>query len=204
MASQKYSSDKNMDSLLRIRKILKESSKLREGLIGQAPLINKIADEMISAVRKGGEIFIFGNGGSAADSQHMAAELVGRFKKERKPLAATSLAANISILTAIGNDYGYEYTFSKQIEACGKKGDIAFAISTSGNAANVIEAALKAKKMKLRTIGLLGKDGGRLSKILDLSLVVPSQDTARIQEAHITIIHIICELIEEAFLPGAA
>ena len=141
-----------MDSLSLIKKALEESSKIKKDLIAQAPIINKIAEEMISVIKKGGKILILGNGGSAADSQHMAAELVGRFKKEKRPLAAISLTTNTSILTAIGNDYGYEYTFSKQIEALGKKGDIVFAISTSGNAKNVIEAGLLAKKMGLKQI----------------------------------------------------
>lgn len=189
-----------MNTLANIKKILEDSATLKKGLIPQAALIKKVADEIISSLKKGGKIIIFGNGGSAADSQHMAAELIGRFNKEKRPLPALALTTNTSILTAIGNDYGYEYSFSKQIEAFGKKGDIIFAISTSGNAKNVIEAVLMAKKTRLKTIGLSGKDGGRLSKIADLSVVVPSNNTARIQEAHITIIHIICELIEKAFV----
>jgi len=189
-----------MNTLSRIKGILEESAKLKMGLIKQAPLIDKIASAMISTLKKGGKIIVFGNGGSAADSQHMAAELVGRFRREKKPLPAMALTANTSLITAISNDYGYEYSFAKQIEAHGKKNDIVFAISTSGNAKNVIEAVLTAKKIKLKTIGFSGKDGGGLSKISDLSLIVPSNSTARIQESHIAIIHILCELIEEAFV----
>jgi D-sedoheptulose 7-phosphate isomerase len=189
-----------MDNLKQIREILESSAKLKTALAKQAPVIAEIANQMVSALKKGGKIIIFGNGGSAADSQHMAAELVGRFNREKRPLAAMALTTNTSILTAIGNDYGYEYSFAKQIEAHCAKGDIIFAISTSGNAKNVIEAVLTAKKMKVKAIGLSGKDGGRLSKISDLSIIVPSNSTARIQEVHITIIHIICELIEEAFI----
>lgn len=192
-----------MENIKLIEKILNESAKVKKGLLRQAPLINKAALEMISALKKGGKVIVFGNGGSAADSQHMAAELVGRFNKEKRPLPAIALTTNTSIITAIGNDYGYEHSFSKQIEAFARKGDIVFAISTSGNAKNVIEAALTAKKLHATTIGLSGKDGGRLAKISDLSLVVPSNSTPRIQEAHIAVIHIICELIEEAFLRKA-
>jgi len=190
----------NMNTLSRIKGILEESAKVKKGLTKQAPLIDKIASAMIAALKKGGKIIVFGNGGSAADSQHMTAELIGRFRREKKPLPAMALTTNTSLTTAISNDYGYEYSFAKQIEAHGKKNDIVFAISTSGNAKNVIEAVLTAKKMKLKTIGLSGKDGGRLSKISDISFVVPSNSTARIQESHIAIIHILCELIEEAFI----
>lgn len=189
-----------MNALKKIKDILKQGAELKMALIAQAPLINKIANEIIASLKNGGKLIALGNGGSAADSQHMVAELVGRFNKEKRPLPAISLTANTSILTAIGNDYGYEYLFSKQVEAHAKRGDIIFAISTSGNAKNVIEAALTAKRMKIKTIGLSGKDGGRLSKLADIALVVPSEETARIQEAHIAIIHIICALAEEAFL----
>lgn len=189
-----------MDALPLINLRLKEGAKLKKDLVKQALLMQKIANEAVSLLKKGGKVLVFGNGGSASDSQHMAAELVGRFNKEKKPIPAIALTANASILTAIGNDYGYEYSFSKQIEAHGKRGDIVFAISTSGNAKNVTEAVLLARKMKIKTVGLSGKGGGRLSKICDLSLIVPSSNTAHIQEAHIAIIHIICELIEEAFV----
>jgi D-sedoheptulose 7-phosphate isomerase len=183
-----------------IKKELAESAAVKKGLIGQAALIEKIAKDMVSALKKGGKVIIFGNGGSASDSQHMAAELVGRFRREKRPLAAISLAANNSILSAIGNDYGFDYAFSKQIEAIAKMPDIIMALSTSGNSRNVIEAVLTAKRMRLKTVGLSGCGGGRLAKIADHSLVVPSASTARIQEAHITVIHIICGLIEDAFV----
>jgi len=189
-----------MNTIETIKKDLTESAKIKKDLIRQAPLIDKIAKEAISTLKKGGKIIVFGNGGSASDSQHMAAELVGRFRREKRPLPAISLTTNTSILTAIGNDYGFQYSFSKQIEANACKPDLIFAISTSGNSKNVLEAVLAAKKMKLKTVGLSGCGGGQLSKISDLSLVVPSDSTARIQEAHITVIHIICGLIEEAFI----
>jgi len=189
-----------MDNLLRIKNILEDGARLRTELISLSPLIDKIAGQIVDALKKGKKVIICGNGGSAADSQHMAAELVGRFNKEKRPLAAISLTTNTSILTSIGNDYGYEHSFSKQVQALGRKGDILFAISTSGNAKNVTEAVRAANKIQLKTIGLSGKGGGQLSKTAGLSLIVRSDKTARIQEAHITIIHIICELVEEAFV----
>jgi D-sedoheptulose 7-phosphate isomerase len=141
---------------------------------------------------------LFGNGGSASDSQHIAAELVGRFKKDRNGLPAIALTTNTSILTAIANDYGYEIVFSKQVEALGGKNDIAIGISTSGKAKNVANGIRQAKKMGMKTVALTGADEGELVKLADVSLIVPSSVTARIQESHITIGHIICELAEEA------
>jgi len=144
-------------------------------------------------------VILFGNGGSASDSQHIAAELVGRFKKDRTSLAAIALTTNTSILTSLANDYGYEIVFAKQVEALGQKDDIVIGISTSGKAKNVALAIKQAKKMGLKTVALTGGDGGELAKLADISLVVPSLITARIQEAHITIGHIACELVEEVF-----
>ena len=139
-----------------------------------------------------------GNGGSASDSQHIAAELIGRFKKDRVALAAIALTTNTSVLTSVANDYGYAEIFAKQIEALGKKNDVVVAISTSGKAKNVISGIKQAKKMGLKTVALTGGDGGEIAKLTDISLVVPSLVTARIQEAHITIGHIVCELVEQA------
>jgi D-sedoheptulose 7-phosphate isomerase len=158
--------------------------------------IRNMASQIIDALKKGGKIMVFGNGGSAADAQHMVCELVGRFKKERKGIPAISLAVNTSNLTAIANDYSYDESFKRQIEALGSKNDIAFAISTSGNAKNVIEAVKKAKEIGIKVIALSGKAGGELSKCADMSLIVPSNNTPRIQESHILIIHILCEIIE--------
>ena len=189
-----------MNPLSVIKRDLKESSKVKIKLLKLAPSIEKTARAVIASLKKGGKVISCGNGGSASDSQHLVAELVGRFNREKRPLPAISLTVNTSIITAVGNDYGYDYVFSKQLEANGKKGDILFAISTSGNAKNVSEAVLCAKKMKIKTIGLTGKNGGRLAEICDIPLVVPSNSTARIQEAHITVIHILCGLIEEAFI----
>jgi D-sedoheptulose 7-phosphate isomerase len=160
--------------------------------------IIQIANLVIECLKKGGKVIFFGNGGSAADSQHLAAELVGRFKKDRKAMAAVALTTNTSILTSLANDYGYEVIFAKQIEALGNKGDVAIGISTSGKAKNVIMGIKQAKEMNLKTVGLTGMDGGILAKTADVVLIAPSKVTARIQEAHITIGHIICELAEEA------
>ncbi len=157
-----------------------------------------IANLMIDCLRKKGKVILFGNGGSASDSQHIAAELVGRFKKDRNALAAVALTTNTSILTSLANDYGYEVVFSKQIEALGQKNDVAVGISTSGKAKNVIQGIRQAKKMDMKTVVLTGADGAELAKLADASLVVGSSVTARVQEAHIVVGHILCELIEGA------
>ncbi|MDD5432894.1 MAG: D-sedoheptulose 7-phosphate isomerase [Candidatus Omnitrophica bacterium] len=181
-----------------ITDILLESIHVKEQIlrnnIGQ---IKEIADILIESLKKGGKALIFGNGGSAADAQHMAAEFIGRFKKDRSALAAISLNTNTSVLTSLANDYGYEVIFAKQVEALGQKNDIIFAISTSGKAKNVALGIKQAKKMGIRSIALTGGDGGELAKLADVALIVPSNITARIQESHITIIHIICELVEQ-------
>jgi len=153
---------------------------------------------MIStSLKKGGKVILFGNGGSAADAQHIAAEFVGRFKLERQGLAAIAITTNTSVITSIANDYGYEEIFSRQIEALGADDDIVIGISTSGNARNVIAGLLEAKRMGLKTIALTGSGGGEMATIANLALVVPSDNTARVQEAHIIIGHIICELAEQ-------
>lgn len=186
----------------RIREIIGDSITTKAFLLydkAYAEKIEKIALLIVNALKKGNKILIFGNGGSASDSQHFAAELVGRFQKERKGLAALALSTDTSSLTALSNDYSFDIVFKRQIEALGRPGDVAFAISTSGKAKNVLEAVRQANKMKLKTIGLTGKNGGALAQSAGLSLIVPSNVTARIQESHILIIHIICELIEDAF-----
>ncbi len=160
--------------------------------------IEKVADLIIAVLKNGGKVIIFGNGGSAADAQHIAGELVGKFKMERQALPAIALNTNTSIVTALANDYGYETVFRRQIEALGNKKDIVIGISTSGNSPSVIEAIKAAKKMGAKTIGLTGGSGGQLAKAADFTITVPSDNTPRIQEAHITIGHIICELIEKA------
>lgn len=183
-----------------IKNIIRESIKVKEGLHGlEAENIEKAARTVIESLKAGGKILVFGNGGSAADSQHMVAELVGRFRKERRPLSAIALTTNTSSLTALANDYGYDVTFSRQIEALGRKNDVAIGISTSGNSKNVIEAIRKAKSLGLKTVGLVGGDGGKLGKECDISVIVRSKDTPRIQESHLMIGHIICELVENEF-----
>jgi D-sedoheptulose 7-phosphate isomerase len=148
-------------------------------------------------VSGGGKILLCGNGGSASDCQHLAAELTGRFVKERKPLPAIALTTDTSALTAIANDYGYKEIFARQLEALANAGDTLIAISTSGNSENIINAVALAKKKTLRVIGLLGRDGGKLKDLCDISIVVPSNSTPRIQEAHILLGHTICEGIEK-------
>jgi len=166
---------------------------------GILPLV-KLAGEMcLSALKDQNKILLCGNGGSAADAQHIAAELSGRFKKERKPLAGIALTTDTSALTAIGNDYGYEYVFSRQVEAIGKEGDVLIAISTSGNSKNVITAIKSAKEIGMKIITLTGKDGGKMKDMGDLNLIVPSDDTPRIQEMHIMIGHMICALVDQGF-----
>lgn len=184
----------------RIKDIIFESIQVKEQLMHtDIKTIIDIAEAFIDCIRKDGKIILFGNGGSASDSQHIAAELVGRFRKERTALAGIALTTNIAILTALANDYTYDVVFARQLEALGQKNDLAVGISTSGKAKNVIAGIKQAKKMGLRTVGLTGADGGELARLADIVLVVPSKVTARIQEAHITIAHIICELTEQAF-----
>lgn len=183
----------------KIEGIIEESIAVKKDLIkSQVAAIEKAAEAMINAFKTGGKIIIFGNGGSAADSQHIAAELVGRFLKERKGLPAIALTTNTSILTAIANDYSYSRTFSRQVDAIAQKNDVAIGISTSGKAANVIEAVELANSKGLVTIALTGGDGGGLAKAAKISIIVPSKSTPRIQEAHITIGHIVCQLVEDA------
>ncbi|MDP3042208.1 MAG: D-sedoheptulose 7-phosphate isomerase [Candidatus Omnitrophota bacterium] len=182
----------------RIKDILLESIQVKEEILrNQIGQIAGIAQLMIDCLKKDGKVIVFGNGGSASDSQHIAAELVGRFKKDRSALAAIALTTNTSILTSLANDYGYDVVFSRQVEALGKKNDVVLGISTSGKAKNVALGIKQAKKMGIKTVVLSGGDGGDIVKLADVSLVVPSKITARIQEAHITIAHIICEMIEQ-------
>ena len=164
--------------------------------------IAEMVDLILTAYRNGGKVIFCGNGGSAADAQHLAAELVGRFKLERRAYPAIALNTNTSILTALSNDYGYETVFSRQVEALANKNDIIIGLSTSGNSPNIIKAIEAAKARGSKTIGLTGGNGGRLAEVVDLNITVPSDNTPRIQEAHITIGHIVCELVERE-LAGA-
>lgn len=184
----------------RIENIFRESIKVKEQTL-QANLqtIIKSIEEITKTLKNKGTIFLFGNGGSAADSQHIAAEFIGRFKRERKSLPAIALTTDTSALTALSNDYGFEVVFSRQLEGLGKKGDIAIGITTSGNSPNVVEGIKKAKSIGMKTIALTGGDGGTVASLADIAIVVPSKMTARVQESHICIAHCICELVEESF-----
>jgi len=153
----------------------------------------------IDALKNGKKILIFGNGGSAADAQHIAAELVGRYKVERKGLAAIALTTDTSALTSIGNDYGYSHVFDRQIEALANSGDVVIGISTGGSSGNVLNALTLANQMNCKTIGFSGRDGGKMNTICNTNLVVPADDTPRIQEMHILIGHTICHLVDRAF-----
>ena len=181
-----------------IRNILKDSIRVKELLIKtRLDSITAAAKAISSSLKKGKKVILFGNGGSFADSLHIAAELLGRYKLNREPLPVIVLGSNLSALTAISNDFGYEYSFSKEMKAFGQKGDVAIAISTSGCSKNVNNAAKEAKKLGVKVIGLTGGNGGELSRIADIPIVVPSKDTPRIQESHIAIGHAICEVVEK-------
>jgi D-sedoheptulose 7-phosphate isomerase len=155
------------------------------------------ADMIANSLKSSGTIFWCGNGGSAADSQHIAAEFVGRFKKDRRPLRSISLTTDTSVLTCVANDYSYEEIFSRQLNALGRDGDVLVAITTSGQSENIKQALIQARNMGIKTIGLLGKNGGKCKDYSDISLIVPSDTTARIQEVHILIEHLLCELVEQ-------
>lgn len=165
--------------------------------------IQKIVTTSIAAFKDDKKMLLCGNGGSASDAQHIAAELSGRFYTDRPPLYAEALHVNSSYMTAVANDYGYEATYARMIEAAGREGDILIGISTSGNSPNVVKAMQKAKEIGMLTIGFTGKSGGKMKEICDIMICVPSDDTPRIQEAHILIGHIICQLIEEEMFPNA-
>ncbi len=162
-----------------------------------APAIAEMAETIFTALASGKKLLIMGNGGSAADAQHFAAEILGRFKLERPAMPAIALTTDSSILTAIGNDYGYDNVFSRQVEGLAAKGDVVIGISTSGNSPNVLAALVKANAIGCRTIALLGRDGGSIRESVAVPVLVPSHDTPRIQEAHITVIHIVCDLVEK-------
>jgi D-sedoheptulose 7-phosphate isomerase len=183
-----------------IYKIIKESSDNFNNISNDKNItleIEKIIDLIVNAFLNDNKLLLCGNGGSASDAQHIAAELSGRFLKERKPLYAEALNVNTSFLTAVANDYGFEKTYARMIEASGKRGDILLALSTSGNSPNVLLAIQKANELGMKTIGLTGIDGGEMNGICNILIKIPSSNTARIQEAHILTGHIICQLVEE-------
>lgn len=165
--------------------------------------IAEAATAIVACLRGGGKLIVFGNGGSASDAQHMAAELVGRYAVKRQALAAIALTTNSSSLTAIANDFGFEEIFARQLEALAKPQDAVLAISTSGNSPNVLRALETAKTLGLKKIGLTGNEGGKLRDLVDISVIVPSTSTPRIQEAHTLVIHILCGIVENSFVQDA-
>ncbi len=169
-----------------------------------ADRIVQVATLMTTAFREGRKALLFGNGGSATDAAHIAAEFVGRYKRERDPLPAIALATDIAAITCIANDYGFEALFARQVLAHGKKGDVAIAISTSGNSPNVLKGIEAAKSLGLTTVAWTGGSGGKLAGLADYAFIVPSTVTARIQESHITLAHVLCELIEDQVLANPA
>ncbi len=184
---------------------------INEEILGHIQTVQKTLDELQSYIytaciisteclKNGGKILLFGNGGSAADAQHIAAELTGRYKTERKGLPAIALTTDTSALTAIGNDFGYDKIFERQVGALANKGDVLIGISTSGNSVNVIKALSLGKELGCKTIGLSGRGGGEMNKVCNLNIIVPSDNTPRIQEMHIMIGHIICQAIDNTFL----
>ena len=176
-----------------------EHLKVAQTMFDLTDKVEFAAQLCIDGLQNGGKILIFGNGGSAADAQHIAAEMVGRYKVERKGLPAIALTTDTSALTSIGNDYGYNHIFDRQVEALANEGDAVIGISTGGSSANVISALKLANKLGCKTIGLSGRDGGEMNTLCDINLVVPAEDTPRIQEMHIVIGHTICHLIDLAF-----
>jgi D-sedoheptulose 7-phosphate isomerase len=190
-------------ALKHVTSSLAEGAELRQKLAHACgPVIVKAARAMVRCLEAGGKLLFFGNGGSAADAQHLAAEFVGRFVKERRALPAIAFTTDSSILTAVGNDYGFDQVFVRQVQALGQPNDLAVGISTSGNSPNVLLALKEASKLGLKTIGLAGKDGGELARCVDLAIVVPASNTARIQECHIAIGHLFCELVEDQMFPA--
>lgn len=178
---------------------LMEMSNNLAKLTGQIEAMVSVAEWMVACINRGGKIFFCGNGGSAADAQHLAAELVGRFLKDRPPLPAIALNTNNSIITSLGNDYGFADIFSRQIQGIAGHEDMLIALSTSGNSENIIKALLAAREMGMVSVGLSGESGGRMREACDLCICVPSSHTPRIQEMHIAVGHLLCELVEQAF-----
>ena len=185
-----------------IEDTLKEAIRIKTQILeGDVLLIVEMAKMITSCLRQGGKVLFAGNGGSAADSQHLAAELVGRFQRERAAMPAIALTTNTSILSAIANDYGYDTVFSRQIEALATEKDVLVALSTSGASVNILKAISAASAKGVRSIGLTGRHGKAMKDACDLCLMVPSSSTARIQEVHITVGHILCDLVERQFAP---
>jgi len=183
-------------SMQAVENAVRESMRVKQKLLEQAPMIARMVQILYDCIRGGGKVVFFGNGGSAADAQHLAAELAGRLYLDRPSLPAISLSTNSSALTAVGNDYGFEHVFARQLPGIGNRGDVAVAISTSGNSANVLEAVRLARRIGMITFGWTGRSGGELAKITDYALHIDSEESPRIQEAHILAGHVICEIVE--------
>lgn len=184
-----------------VHRMFRESAETKLRFVEQyAPRIELVARRMAETLRRGGKILFFGNGGSAADAQHLSAEFVNRFLRERSALAAVALTTDTSALTSIGNDLGFDQIFARQVAALGRAGDVVVAISTSGNSPNVLKGVEAARRLGCITVGLTGGSGGQLSKVVDEVFVVPSNETPRIQETHITLGHALCALVEELLL----
>lgn len=189
---------------MKINRIIEQSINVKTQILQDNGIINtiqNITDSIVNCYQKDGKVLFCGNGGSAADAQHLAAELSGKFYFDREPLNSEALHVNTSYLTAVGNDYSYQEVYARIVKAKGRKGDILFAISTSGNSQNVINAITQAKRQGMKIIGLSGKTGGKMKEMCDYLVSVPSTDTPRIQESHILIGHIICQLVEEELFP---
>jgi D-sedoheptulose 7-phosphate isomerase len=184
-----------------VRNRIQRSIEVKQALLSLTVFQDTVvlaASQIVRALRAGGKVLFFGNGGSAADAQHLAAEFTGRYLKERTALPALALHANSSAVTAIGNDYGFDLVFARQLEALGKEGDVAVGISTSGNSQNVLRALKAAKSKSIYTVALTGASGGSMKNVADCTISIPSEETPRIQECHILTGHIICEIVEES------
>jgi D-sedoheptulose 7-phosphate isomerase len=191
-----------MSLLARFQKAISDSVSLKKQFAAEQGEAVVAAAQMLAGVFKaGGKVLLFGNGGSAADAQHLAAEFVNRFQVERPPLAALALTTDTSILTAVANDYDFLQVFAKQVRALGRPGDLALGISTSGNSPNVVEGLQAARELGLKTVALSGRDGGPVAEAAELALIVPSRNTPRIQEVHLTIGHVLCDLVDFLLYP---
>ena len=186
----------------RFRAALRDAIGLHERALQDPQPVMAAASAIVAALRGGGKLLAFGNGGSAADAQHVVADLVGRFRRERAALAAIALTTDTSVLTSVANDYGFERVFARQIEGLGRHGDVALAISTSGASPNVVAAMEAASRLGLRTIAVTGRDGGPVGRAAAIHVNVPSGETPRVQEVHRTLLHVICDLVEESFAEG--
>lgn len=185
-----------------IRTRIQEAIDVKQQLLAMTPALDSVAQVLTEAYRRGHKAIFFGNGGSAADAQHLAAEFLGRFYHDRAPLPALALNVNTSVLTAIGNDYSYTEVFSRQIQALGAPGDVAVGISTSGNSPNVVAALEVARRSGLQTVALTGAGGGKMRDVAEFCIAVPSKDTPRVQECHILIGHLWCEFVEQCMMPA--